>query len=115
MKFSGWIVQTNFHFGRNRSMISYDHLIASEERICHPTTPGVTAPAMVLDCLICWIGLGRMEWDYLTDTDIEPACDSVVTLCREFFDELPNLLRGLEREKITTVVAPAPIDCSGLS
>jgi hypothetical protein len=100
MKFSGWIVQTNFDFGRTRSLINYNHLIASEERISHPATPGCTAPALVLDCMICWIGLGRMEWEYLMDADIEPACDSVITLCREFFDELPRLLKGLERETV---------------
>jgi hypothetical protein len=98
MKFSGWIVQTNFDFGRTRSLIHYDHLIASEERISNPDAPGWTAPSLVLASVISWIGLTRMEWEYLMDADIEPACDSVITLCREFFDELPKLLKGLERE-----------------
>jgi hypothetical protein len=107
MRFLGWLVYTNFNFsggrfGGGRSVIQYSHLIVSEERICHPTTPGVTGPALLLANALCWIGLGRMEWDYLMEADIEPACDSVVTLCREFFDELPKLLKGLERENVTS-------------
>lgn len=106
MKFSGWLVYTNFEFGAGRfgsgrSVITYNHVIVSEERICHPTTPGVTGPALLLANALCWIGLGRIEWDYLTDADIEPACDSAITLCREFFNELPKMLKGLEREKVT--------------
>jgi len=100
MRCSGWIVQTSFEFGRSQSLIAYNHLIASEDRISHPTTPGVTAPALVLDFMLCWIGFCHMQWEYLTDADVEPACDSVVTLCREFFDELPALLHGLERDKV---------------
>jgi hypothetical protein len=115
MKCGDWVVQTGFYFGRTRSLISHSHVIVSEDRICHPTTPGVTGPALLLANGLCWIGLGRMEWDYLTDTDIEPACDSVVTLCREFFDELPKLLRGLERQKITTALGPSPVDRTGPS
>jgi hypothetical protein len=101
MKCGDWAVQTGFYFGRTRSLINFSHAIVSEDRICHPTTLGVTGPAVLLANALCWIWLAHMEWDYLTDTDIEPACDSVVTLCREFFDELPKLLKGLERKKIT--------------
>jgi len=100
MKFGGWIVQTSFYFGRSQSLIDYNHVIASEEQIRHPTTPGVTGPALLLANALCWINLGKMEWDYLTDTDVEPACDSVITLCREFFGELPKLLGGLEPKNI---------------
>jgi hypothetical protein len=114
-KCSDWVVHTAFYFGRTRSLINFSHAIVSEDRIRHPTTPGVTGPALLLANALCWIWLARMEWDYLTGTDIEPACDSIVSLCREFFDELPKLLRGLEREKITTVVASAPRDSAGPS
>lgn len=101
MKCCGWIVQTNFDFGRTRSLINYDHLIVSEERFSHPTTPGVTAPVLVLANALGWIKFLNTTWEYLMDQDVEPACDSVVTFCREFFDELPKLLKGLEREKVT--------------
>jgi hypothetical protein len=100
-KYCGWIVQTSFFFGRNRSLIDYTHLIASEDQIAHPTTPRVTGPALLLANALRWINLGVMEWEYLTDDDIEPACDSVVALCREFFEQLPVLLKGLERRNVT--------------
>jgi hypothetical protein len=100
MKYCGWVVQTNFSFGRSRAQIRHTHSIFSEDVILHPITPGVTGPALLLANALCWINLSVMEWEYLTDTDIEPACDSVIELCREFFDELPKLLKGLERENI---------------
>lgn len=100
MKFSGWLVQTNFFFGRSSSLIQYNHLISSEERISHPTTPGVTGPALLLQNALCWTWMANMQWDYLNNEDVEPACDSVITLCHEFFDELPKLLKGIEREKV---------------
>jgi len=103
MKCSDWLVQTGFYFGRTQSLIKFTHVIVSEDRICHPTTPGVTGPALLLANALCWIWLGTMQWEYLTNDDIEPACDSVITLCREFFDELPKLLQGLERAKIDHV------------
>jgi hypothetical protein len=104
MKCCGWIVQTNFTFGRTQSLIEYDHLICSEERFPHPTTPGVDAPVLVLAIRLCWIWLCVMKWEYLMEEDVEPACDSVVALCRELFDELPRLLKGLERENVTAAV-----------
>jgi hypothetical protein len=99
-KCCGWIIQTDFEFGPSHRQMIFYHLIASEQRIFHPDNPRVTAPTMVLGYRLCWTGMCYMQWDYLNDSDIDPACDSVVQLCREFFDELPNLLKGLECENV---------------
>lgn len=89
-----WIVQTSFWFGRQQSLLSYEHLIASEERITHPQHPGITAPAAVIT-LISWIGLCPIEWEYIYDSEVAAACDTAVKLCRQVFDQLPRLLDGL--------------------
>jgi hypothetical protein len=101
IKCCGWIVQTNFDFGRTQSLIRYDHVIVSEQKFDHPTTPGVTAPVLMLANALGWIKFLNISWEYLMDEDVEPACDSVITQCREFFDELPKLLKGLERDNVT--------------
>jgi hypothetical protein len=97
VRFKNWIVQTNFFFGRSQSLIRFDHFVS------HPilfSAPGAVKDPF-LDASICWISLGVMEWNYLMTEDIEPACDSVIGLCREFFNELPKFLEGLDVENVT--------------
>jgi hypothetical protein len=99
-KFAGWIVSTDFTFGRQESLISYKHAIVSEDVIHHPDNTEITAPALWLT-FFSWIGISPMEWEYLLPEDVEPACDSIVELCRQAFDVLPKLLQGIERDKVT--------------
>lgn len=105
MKCCGWILQTNFWFGRRESVINYSHLIASPTRIKHHMHPEITAPAMLMDQGIsfsAWLGItSQIQWEYLMDADVEPVCADVIKLCGHFFEVLPKLLKGLEFEKIT--------------
>jgi hypothetical protein len=49
-----------------------------------------------------WLGItSQIQWEYLTDEDVDPAYDAVIKHCRHFVDVLPKLLKGLECEKIT--------------
>ena len=95
---TGWVVNTDFWFGRQECLISYTHLICSEEKCPDPNFIG---PAKVLASMLCWTGMYNLEWKYLLDEDVEPACNSVVDLCVQFFDVLPKLLDGLDYDKIT--------------
>jgi hypothetical protein len=105
MKCSGWIVSTNFWFGRRQSLINYDHGISSPTRIHHPEHDEITAPAMVMAQMVSfssWLGItSQIQWEYLMEEDVEPACDAVIGHCRRFFEIAPKLLKGLEFEKIT--------------
>jgi hypothetical protein len=100
MRSNGWNINTHFWFGRKENLISYVHSISSDEMIQHPRNPQVHGPAKVLAHMLCWIWLCSMEWKYLTTKDVEPACDSILELCGQFFNVLPSLLDGLEYEKI---------------
>lgn len=100
----GWVVSTQFWYGRRESLINYTHLIASPTRIAHPDIPEITAPDMLLaNCISfgCWLGtIG--QWEYLMPDDVQLACDAAVKLCGKFFDVAPKLLKGLEFDKITS-------------
>lgn len=112
MKCCGWIISTQLWFGRRESLISYNHSIVSETRIHHPENPGITAPAMKLKQLISfssWLGIcSQTQWEYLTDDDVEPACDAAIKLCGHFFEVAPKLLKGLEFEKIAEESMASP-------
>lgn len=105
MKCSGWIVSTNFWFGRCESLINYSHGISSPTRIHHAENPEITAPAMVLAQMVSfssWLGItSQIQWEYLINEDVEPTCDIVIKHCRHFFEAAPKLLKGLEFDKIT--------------
>jgi hypothetical protein len=100
----GWVVSTQFWYGRRESLINYTHLIASPTRTAHPDIPEITSPDMLLaNCISfgCWLGtIG--QWEYLTDEEVESACDAAINLCGYFFDVAPKLLKGLEFDKITS-------------
>jgi hypothetical protein len=104
MECCGWIISTQFWFGRRESLINYTHLITSPTRVAHPDNPEITAPTMLLaNCISFggWMGItSQIQWQYLTDGDVEPACDAVMKLCGHFFEVAPKLLKGLEFEKI---------------
>jgi hypothetical protein len=99
IKCAGWLVMTNFEFGRHESFIEYKHLIVGKVGGVNPDGT-IFWPAPWL-ATFCWIGMTTIRWEYLLDEDVEPACDSVVELCRQVFDALPELLNGIERDKVT--------------
>jgi hypothetical protein len=104
MKCRGWILKTNFWFGRFASLINYGHGIVSESTFEHH---GMQVPTMILPgpgqiALCSWLGIsGMTQREYLMDEDVEPACNAVIKCCRHFFDIAPKLLKGLEAEKLT--------------
>jgi hypothetical protein len=97
-KCAGWVIMTNFDFGRHESYIEYRHLIVGKPGGVNPDGT-VFFPYPVLAILL-WIGF-PIRWEYLLDEDVEVACDSAVEMCRQVFDILPELLRGIERDKVT--------------
>jgi hypothetical protein len=104
MNCCGWIIYTKFWFGRRENLISYTHLIASPTKIANPNDLEIQAPTMLMaNCISFggWLGItGQTQWTYLTDEDVEPACDAAIKLCGHFFKVAPKLLKGIEFEKI---------------
>lgn len=99
IKCAGWLVLTNFEFkGRQGNCIEYKHLIVGKPGGVNPDGT-IFWPAPWL-ATFCWIGITTIQWEYLLDEDVEPACDSAVELCRNVFDVLPALLSGIERDKV---------------
>jgi hypothetical protein len=41
------------------------------------------------------------EWEYLTEDDVEMACEETFKYCRRFFEAAPKLLKGLDVEGIS--------------
>jgi hypothetical protein len=98
MRRSGWLVVTQLWFGRQQGLISHRHSIESETRIQHPQNPEITGPTMELVPGIVWPCSG--QWEYLLDSEIEPAVNAAIIHCGYFFDAVPKLLKGLEFDKI---------------
>ncbi len=96
---AGWVVITTFTSGRAAGEMDYRHLIVGEAGRVNPDGT-VTFPAPVL-AMIVWADINPIQWEYLLDEDVGPACDSAVELCRQVFDALPELLKGIERDKVT--------------
>jgi hypothetical protein len=105
IKCCGWILSTNFWFGRRESLINYSHGISSPTKIHHERHPEISAPAMMMAQMLSfssWLGItSQIQWEYLMNEDVEPTCDIVIKHCRHFFEVAPKLLKGLEFEKIT--------------
>ena len=104
IKCFGWIVSTNCWFGRRESLINYSHGIGSETKITHPESK-TSASAMIMAQMVSfssWLGItSQIQWEYLMNEDVEPACDAVIKFCGHFFAVAPKLLKGLEFENIT--------------
>lgn len=97
----GWIIKTEFEFGRWDPEITYAHdvwtgkLITKEE------------PRMLFaNCLGFQLNYGNeigmgSGWEGIQDNDVERICLTVVEHCRIMVDVLPNLLEGLDLELLT--------------
>lgn len=105
MKCCGWILSTNFWFGRRESLINYSHGIGSETRVTHPESKA-SASAMAMAQMISfssWLGItSQIQWEYLMNDDVVAASDAVLRHCHRFIEVAPKLLQGLEFEKITS-------------
>ena len=99
MQCCGWEVNTSFWLGRKSAVIRHHHTISNESPIDLETQG---APVLLANAL-CWTGLSVLEWEHLTDDDVEPACATVIKVCGQFYDALPSLLKGIELSNITTM------------
>ncbi len=101
IKCSGWMLQTQFNFGRKpgyqQSVLGYWHNVCTQERAPHHAMPEVMYPVAHLCRGVRWPC--SSEWEYLTEDDVELACDETFKYCRRFFEAAPRLLKGLEHEK----------------
>lgn len=105
MKLAGWIVTTQFTFGRQENMIHYYHRIDSEKKISKIVNLAeFCVPAIILHHSISfahWLGIsGGSEWQYPLEEDIDLASNLFIKLCGRFFEVVPKLLKGIEFEKI---------------
>jgi hypothetical protein len=103
---NGWLVYTNFWFGRRETLIEYSHLIASERTFQQHGPNGPFMHHLVLESLVSfcsWLGIcSQTQWEYLMSRqDVDDACDGLIRLCQHFFLNLPALLSGLDETIIT--------------
>ena len=98
VKCGGWMLTTQFTFGRQQSVLRHWHTIGSQAKIPHPMIPEVMYPVMILCRGIGWPC--SWQWEYLMDEDVELACDETFKYCRYFYEAAPKLLKGLEIENI---------------
>lgn len=103
IKCGGWMLQTQFNFGRKpgyqQSVLGYWHNICSQKKVPHPAMPEVMYPVAHLCRCVSWPC--SWQWEYLTEEDVELACNETFKYCRHFFDAAPKLLKGLDFESIT--------------
>ncbi|HXT41301.1 MAG TPA: hypothetical protein VN887_14925 [Candidatus Angelobacter sp.] len=99
MKRAGWFVTTSFYFGRSKPVLDYMHGIASEEPLIYREGIGPMVMGAGMSFNSC-LGVSRSQWNYITDEEIEPTCDTVIELCAHFFEVLPKLLKGLECDNV---------------
>jgi hypothetical protein len=101
----GWVLTTNFDFGRHEDLIEYSHDIESEDTFEQRGPRGEYREYLRIgrNLSFCsWMGIDAVtQWRQITRTEIEPTCESTIKFCRLFFDVVPKLLKGLEFEKIT--------------
>jgi hypothetical protein len=105
MKNDGWIISTHFWFGRRESLLNYSHAIATEAAFEQQGEAGPYVGQFGIAGLIsvcAWLGIcSQTNWEYLTNNDLETACDTAIGQCRRFFDVAPKLLAGLDAAKLT--------------
>lgn len=102
IKCGGWMLQTQFNFGRKpglqQSRLGYWHDICSPKKAPHRAMPEIMYPVAFLS-RCCWPC--AWEWEYITEDDVELACDETFKYCRRFFEAAPRLLKGLDVEGIS--------------
>ncbi len=100
IKCAGWVLTTQFTFGRQQCQLTHSHSINSEEKRPHPTIPSIMYPAVTLLRGVGWPC--AWQWDCIAAQDVELACNETIKYCRYFYEAAPNLLKGLEFDKIET-------------
>lgn len=103
IKCGGWMLQTQFNFGRKpgyqQSVLGHWHNVCSQQKAPHPAMAEVMYPVRHLCRGVCWPC--SWQWEYLTEEDVELACNETFNYCYRFFEAAPKLLKGLEFENLT--------------
>jgi len=94
VKCGSWMLQTQFTFGRQQSVLGYWQNICSQKKMPHPVIPEVMYPVVFLCRGTGWPCMGA--WEYLREEDVELACDESFKYCRRFFEAAPRLLKDLD-------------------
>ena len=100
----GWILRTSFYFKRRENSMEYYHDFISEDTYEQEGQGGKIRVFLRIESNLSfcsWLGDGSTGWRYLTESEVEPACDNAIKFCRKFFEVAPKLLKGLELETIT--------------
>jgi hypothetical protein len=97
MKCCGWVISSQFYFGRRQPLVTYRHMIVSETRIAHPKNPQITGPAMTLSPGVAWL---VNQWEDIVEDHLDSVCNALIKHTGFFFEAAPRLLAGLEFDKI---------------
>ena len=81
--------------------MDYCHHIESEAKTASGGAPVMSIGEWI--SLTAWLGIsgGLTQWEYLIEEEIDLASDAVMRFCRRFIAAAPQLLAGLEFERIT--------------
>ena len=108
IKCGDWMLQTQFNFGRKpgyqQSVLGYWHNICSQSKTLRPAIPEYGIPEFMYPVAHLCRGVRwpcSSEWEYLTEEDVELACNETFKYCRRFFEAAPKLLKDLKVENIT--------------
>ena len=103
----GWMLQTQYNFGQKpgyqQSVLGYWHNVCSQEKALRPAIPEYGIPEFmypVAHLCRCLSWPCSWKWEYLTEEDVELACEETFKYCRYFHEAAPRLLKGLEYEKL---------------
>jgi len=99
VKCGGWMLTTQFNFGRQQSVLGYWHNVCSQRKAPHPAMSEVMYPVAFLCRCVRWPCSG--QWEYLTEEDVELACNETFKYCYRFFEAAPSLLKDLDVEGIS--------------
>jgi hypothetical protein len=101
MMSNGWIIKTEFEFGRWDPEITYAQDIWTGKLITQDE-PGV----LFANCLGFQLNYGNeigigSGWDEITVENLELKCVAVVEHCRKMFEAFPLLLKDLDHQLLT--------------
>jgi hypothetical protein len=100
-KICGWVVNTFFDFGRQETQLAYSQNVVSATS--HEYR-GAQVSEVLVPYLISfsgWLGItGETKWEYLIEDDLQTVSSAAIEFCKRFFEAAPELLEGLEPEKI---------------
>ncbi len=105
VKCGGWILSTQFWFGRGQALINYNQSLSSKNTFTFRGAETTYKAPLVIASMISlssWLGItSQIEWEYIQPEEVDSTCDEVMKQVSHFSDVAPKLLKGLDVEKIT--------------